>query len=1586
MVSPTGAENLKKLLDAQSIDEYAGQLTRQCESCGFQEVPVGPCYLREQIKGGFSNPNTRICMFAARRPLNTDIYPPFDTALSATSKARFQFTPRESDWDHKSFYRNSLLNIDLKETHVKQVSDEFQTAQVVVLKAPTGFGKSTKLPYLLCWHQDSRFSLNPGRVIVAEPKRLAAENVANTVSRSHQNLSPGPGLDVGLQHGGVSDSGESNKLMFVTDGSLVNRLLTRELEDVQLIIVDEAHERNERIELILMLLRFLLPQYPHLRLLILSATIEPSEFKKYFEPETESTHFLPVRAKAIEWQPVAGEPTREIIWGEGEIRPRFKAENLADLVRTAVIRARDENGHVLVFLPGEGEIADTQEVLERNQGALRDFNIVRLLGSTPQKEKDRISNAMADQGKLLILATNVAESSVTFKDLACVVDSGLRKISQQDDLVIEEITKAELKQRQGRVGRNREGWYFANFSEKQSEELQPYPNSQLVELSDYNLQVLLLRAMSLGIEPNSFLVAETYLLAPEKLTIATKRVLKKIRKEGGLATDEKTEREYLTPLGILAATTGISLQLASLLMVADHHNVLTEVSALVAVMASRRESTRLTPFDDRDLLPDHVEANPDGISEPTQLDSHDPADANNHDDDDDEVPDYILDDAGSDDESGEELETFFNRSIEGDLRDAYLLESFDKLEEVKFGHVAALMKAAPVGKAKNEAFLRLQKVNQIRRVFQERVPEERIRETDPRLFGRAQMVVDHWRTGGWSYEVSMFADANLINLGLAKKTKPGGKESTSSQREKNTQMLWEMEGVLVRTHRSKADIPILYFAQSLTEANREFRVVSNDKFIKELKSGNFESLRHWEDWRVGVEPEGIEKKLKTYLKENKTKAPLEIILDPSNIARNGFKEKDQADISKVQDLLWNLAEVCKKHFGAQRTFRHSLIENLGRPEWIPVSGRVTSTERAALVPELLAPVGSRWKRGEDSIVRDDVAEEEVIELTAQGRGQHSIVSVPLDEESDDGMNADESDVWKLLTKELHSKCFHADLLKKQYLSTPAKEAQEIRQLGATVPLVPSERVVLPQANQAQHFRVVRNPENQCLNLLPSYLESQVIKEMKNADLGSVKFKVYRDRDSDHFLQGRVGTVKTISVQVDLDSQFHPIIELGAWQVCPWFSAVPDSNEWGAETPKKVGKEKKTIRKIEHSHMPDCLTEFDSHELKIVRVGDEDRLLCISFDGLERWREEFLDATRPEPEELAIRQARRVSRQAKLLRDHHYSMWKSLRADVSKPEKREQYLRLHGQTSIEPVGEREPFKVSVDSYVEDIKIEKTQTSLSIYSVKWVEHPDFSGRITVAVDAAKSMTIGQEIQVRVSKIKNGTVETRLTNSEKGRLGHQPKKDYSKDGQRPKTSDRGVPAASSPRRKQQTSVGSTEQRRPASTSTRRGSKSSSSRPKKSRFARWLMLFGLVAGVLYVVGNWPIGDDSAIETESTATASDSEVPEFPPRTESDWYTALNCTEDPSERETGSVASAIRVCYSLGDTGRNSISLFFYENPPGDSELKNRLSRACSKRGATGEVYGLYSEETPSVFIYTIYQGAVRDSQIAEYFERLNC
>jgi hypothetical protein len=150
--------------------------------------------------------------------------------------------------------------------------------------------------------------------------------------------------------------------------------------------------------------------------------------------------------------------------------------------------------------------------------------------------------------------------------------------------------------------------------------------------------------------------------------------------------------------------------------------------------------------------------------------------------------------------------------------------------------------------------------------------------------------------------------------------------------------------------------------------------------------------------------------------------------------------------------------------------------------------------------------------------------------------------------------------------------------------------------------------------------------------------------------------------------------------------------------------------------------------------------------------------------------------------------------------------------------------------------------------------------------------------------------------------------------------------------------------------------------------------------------MLFGLVAGVLYVVGNWPIGDDSAIETESTATASDSEVPEFPPRTESDWYTALNCTEDPSERETGSVASAIRVCYSLGDTGRNSISLFFYENPPGDSELKNRLSRACSKRGATGEVYGLYSEETPSVFIYTIYQGAVRDSQIAEYFERLNC
>ena len=148
------------------------------------------------------------------------------------------------------------------------------------------------------------------------------------------------------------------------------------------------------------------------------------------------------------------------------------------------------------------------------------------------------------------------------------------------------------------------------------------------------------------------------------------------------------------------------------------------------------------------------------------------------------------------------------------------------------------------------------------------------------------------------------------------------------------------------------------------------------------------------------------------------------------------------------------------------------------------------------------------------------------------------------------------------------------------------------------------------------------------------------------------------------------------------------------------------------------------------------------------------------------------------------------------------------------------------------------------------------------------------------------------------------------------------------------------------------------------------------------WLALIGIAVMAVISVGELfsnrvGIFDDSAVAPATSV---------FSPATIDDWLVALNCVEDPSERDVGSVATAVVVCYSESNPDRHSISLFRYDDQPGDSEVNRRAQRACRKRGPTGEVFAFYSPGQPAFFIYTIYEDAVNASNIPEYFERLSC
>jgi len=1613
------ADTSKKLLRAEKLDETAGLALRKCESCGVLQVPVGPCFTRDQALSGFSNPNIRICIYAARRPLHADVYPPFDQSTKHALGTQLEFTPRSESKQQEENYKK-IRDIDLNEDHVREVSEKFEKNQVVVLKAPTGYGKSTKLPYWLCWHEFSKFSKNSGKVIVTEPKRLAAEGVAGTVSMAHQNRGPAPGLDVGLQHGEVSSSGESNKLLFVTDGSLINRLIKRELEDVQLIIVDEAHERNERIELILLILRFLLPQYPHLKLLILSATIDPENFTTYFQPQRKDdtgnddpgVHFISTSADKIDWKPKEESHKVEEAWSEGEFKAKFDVKTIKTLVNKACEKA--ESGHVLVFLPGAGEIDELHRQIKDIPG----FEIQQLMGKTSQEKRGEIQRCKASEKKLIILATNVAESSVTFTDLSCVVDSGLSKRSTNDDLELVQISQAEQRQRRGRVGRNRDGFYFAAFSEESKENFKPYPDSHLVDLSDYHREVMLLQAMSVGIDPTTLAEPLSYLMKPDKLKEPTRRVIDHIRKRGGLAGEKGDE--YLTPVGLLAAQAGVSVELARLLLIGDHHNVLTEMSAVVANMASRREDRELAGVDVTDLLPDHD-------------DSVSPSESQN-----DLVHDIVHkfqqvlrlpkfqrilkvlftsllrlffgqpdeDQAVDEDFVADDL--WVRRDVVGDLRDSYLLQSFDKIEEKEFADTAALMSKQAREKAQKDAYLRLEKTNRIQQQFQERVPEDRLREIDPRLFKRVQLAVDCWRTDGWCFELSLVADANLLHIG-SKKVKVGKDKKknkkkdkkrdvypkTATRREKNLQTLWELEGLLTRSRGSKADRLILGFARSLREENRECRVVSGDSFKKDEYKGEFKDLKD-SDHERRCNPESVSGQLKEYLQANSQheqsrRIPLEVIVDMSNVCRRDLHQDvfaPRADLNRIVELMDRLGSAAEKSTELHRDPRNSLISNLGRHGDF-FEGEVLDSTREDLVPELSRPVGSRWCRieGTEEVERKSASEQDFIDSLSSGEA-HSLLPKAGDDVADERTSVEH--VMGVLNEDLTKNCFFVDTLKKHYLTNPAKHAQRIRKQSENQPIRLPER-----DRNFDYFRVLRAPGSKEPKLIPSYLESEAIKEMISEGLQEVQFSVHRDLENEHYVTGKQGEVKSVKVKLKMKKDgkaFFPIVELGAWQVCPWWSAVPDQKEYASQQPKKG--EKKQIR---HSRMPEKLLEFGEHTMEIVRLGRLDRLLCTTYDKTGE-RSNFVKEMQVLEGESVESQRERIAKAATAFKKSHENsarVWAQPKTEtITIPldkvgavigQKGKVIKKIEQETgAVITVDDSGSVGIVTIGSHDAAKVEDAKTRiLNIVDPPTAElGATYTGRVVNIKDFGAFVNIlpGRDGLIPISKLGNGQRVARVEDVLK--LGDEvsvrvDKIDYRGKVRLSLLGPDGQPTAGSVK--------------PSGWSTTRASRAKSSSPsrakKSSRRWIWVTLIGLGGIVLWMQFSSfrESNDYSDFVPEAPVTQAPATTV-FPPRTADDWFVALNCVEDPSERDIGRVATAVFVCYSESNPERHSISLFRYDDQPAQSELNRRVERACTKRGPTGEVFAFYSPGQPGFFVYTIYADAVARSRMPDLFERLSC
>jgi len=428
---------------------------------------------------------------------------------------------------------------------------------VVIVCGETGSGKTTQLPKMLL--EMGRAGL--GRIGHTQPRRIAARAVA---ARLSEELGTRPGELVGFKvrfHDTVSDA---SLVKLMTDGILLAETQgDRQLRQYGTLIIDEAHERSLNIDFLLGYLKQLVAQRPELRVVVTSATIDAERFSRHFggAPVIEvSGRLYPVE---VRYRPVAG---------DAEDTTREEEENaLGEAVEEL---CREGEGDVLVFLPGEREIRDAAETLRRR--ALKGVEVLPLYGRLSAAEQDRVFRP--GRARRIVLATNVAETSLTVPRIRYVVDTGDARVKRYsyrnkvEMLRVEPISQAAARQRAGRCGRLANGICVRLYSEEDFDRRPAFTDPELLRSS---LASVILRAKSLGLgEVDSF----PFLDPPAPRAIADGYAL---LEELG-AVDDARE---LTPLGGELARLPLDPRVARMLVAAREEGCLQQVTIVAAALS-----------------------------------------------------------------------------------------------------------------------------------------------------------------------------------------------------------------------------------------------------------------------------------------------------------------------------------------------------------------------------------------------------------------------------------------------------------------------------------------------------------------------------------------------------------------------------------------------------------------------------------------------------------------------------------------------------------------------------------------------------------------------------------------------------------------------------------------------------------------------------------------------------------------------------------------------------------------------------------------------------------------------------------------
>jgi ATP-dependent helicase HrpA len=446
--------------------------------------------------------------------------------------------------------------------HADELVELIREHQVVVVAGETGSGKTTQLPKLCLLAGRGA----AGMVGCTQPRRIAARSVARRVA---EELQVPLGGAVGYQVRFNDAASEQTAIKFMTDGILLAEIQTdRWLSKYDTIIVDEAHERSLNIDFLLGYLKQLLPKRPDLKLIVTSATIDTARFAAHFGGapvvDVEGRGY-PVE---IRYRPLEGEGDSE---GERSLLDGIVAacdEIMSDRsTRDAGI------GDTLIFLPGEREIRDAHQALERRK--YRHTEVLPLYARLSAKDQDRVFHPGPQ--RRIVLATNVAETSLTVPRIHYVVDPGVARVKRYsprqklDRLHIEEVSQASANQRAGRCGRIAPGTCIRLYSEA---DFLARPEFTDPEIRRAALAGVILRMLALGL---GRIETFPFLEPPDPRAVADG--WQQLNELGAVDAQRK-----LTAIGRTMAKLPVDVKLSRMLVAADAHGVLREMLVIASFL------------------------------------------------------------------------------------------------------------------------------------------------------------------------------------------------------------------------------------------------------------------------------------------------------------------------------------------------------------------------------------------------------------------------------------------------------------------------------------------------------------------------------------------------------------------------------------------------------------------------------------------------------------------------------------------------------------------------------------------------------------------------------------------------------------------------------------------------------------------------------------------------------------------------------------------------------------------------------------------------------------------------------------------